>query len=719
MADQSNPREALLIHYWYILQKRKTVVLVFMAVLAITVTIGTLLSDKYYSSKAVLEIQPKAPVVFDVDEVSEMVSTSTGVEMRAYYGTQYRILQSRTVITDAIERLKDEHGITDFDELEKPVGLFRSGLRIEPDAETHLVEIVYEYTDPDKAALFANALAQAYIEQNLERSLDAAKAALTWLEDQHRIYRTRKIEADQKVHEYMWEENLLGMQEGRNRTQNALEKLQTAWSEAHTERIQVEATLTDLSRLRDRGDLTALASYLSDDDPVLQRRMARLRELEEERGKFEGRYLPDHPNMRQIETEMDQVRTAMEEGVNQIIRAHKAELDLVSSRELALKTDMERITTELEFLEVKLIELEFLEADAKRNEEFYKSLDQRMSEVDLGAMIRANNVRVVDPAIANLDAVRPVLPVNVAMGLLMGLFGGCALAFFMEYLDSTVKSREDVEITVGMPFLGIVPLIEEQDVRTLTNTRDRSIFVHAVPRSNVAEALRSVRTNLLFSGHGPLNRLLITSALPQEGKSFLTSNLSVLIAATGSKLLIIDADLRRPNLHKLFELENVQGLSTVLAGIHEFDDCVIQTHVPNLHVMLAGPTPPNPAELLGSERMTELLDSITGYDMILIDSPPVNVVADPLMLSSLVDGVLVIIEANATSRSLVARTRDLLMEVNANVLGAVVNKLNVRRAGYGYYYYDYGYYGEREGPAGPGGPAPGPTQPGDLKGKTG
>ncbi len=717
MADQSNPREALLIHYWYILQKRKTVVLVFMAVLAITVTIGTLLSDKYYKATTILEIQPKAPVVFDVDEVAEMVTTSNAIEMRAYYGTQYRILQSRTVVGEAIERLREEHGITDFDGLAKPEARYRVGLSVEPDAETHLVEIVYEYTDPEKAALFSNALAEAYIEQNLERSLDAAKQALEWLEDQHRVYRTRKTEADQKVHEYLWEENLLGMQEGRNRTQNSLEKLQTAWSEAHTERIQVEATLADLERLRARGDLTALASYLSDGDAVLERRMARLRELEEERGKLEGRYLPDHPSMRQIETELDQVRTATEEQVDQIIRAHKAELDVVASREEALKVDMERTTTELEELETKLIELEFLEADARRNEEFYKSLDQRMSEVDLGAMIRANNVRIVDPAIPNLDPVRPVLPVNVAMGLLMGLFGGCALAFFMEYLDSTVKSREDVEITVGMPFLGIVPLIEEQDLRTLTNTRDRSIFVHAVPRSNVAEALRSVRTNLLFSGHGPLNRLLITSALPQEGKSFLTSNLSVLIAATGSKLLIIDADLRRPNLHKLFELENGQGLSTVLAGIHEFEECVIETHVPNLHVLLAGPTPPNPAELLGSERMTDLLDSIGGYDMILIDSPPVNVVADPLMLSSLVDGVLVIIEANATSRSLVARTRDLLMEVNANVLGAVVNKLNVRRAGYGYYYYDYGYYGDREGPSGPGAPPPPGPRSGDLKSK--
>jgi succinoglycan biosynthesis transport protein ExoP len=716
MADQSNPREALLIHYWYILQKRKTVVLVFMAVLAITVTIGTLLSDKYYSATAILEIQPKAPVVLDVNEVTEMVNTSTAVEMRAYYGTQYRILQSRTVISETIERLREEHGITDFDELAKPVKRFRSGLSIEPDAETHLVEIVFEYTDPEKAALFSNVLAETYIDQNLERSLDAAKLALEWLEDQHRIYRVRKTEADQKVHDYLWEENLLGMQEGRGRTQDALSKLQTAWSEAHTERIQVEATMTDLERLRNRGDFSALASYLSDEDPVLQRRMARLRELEEERGKLEGRYLPDHPSMRQIETELDQVRTAMQEQVDQIIRAHRAKLDLVSSREQALETDMEAITVQLEELEVKLIELEFLEADAKRNEEFYKSLDQRMSEVDLGGMIRANNVRVVDSAIANHDPVRPVLPVNVAMGLLMGLFGGCALAFFMEYLDSTVKSREDVEITVGMPFLGIVPLIEEQDVRTLTNSRDRSIFVHAVPRSNVAEALRSVRTNLLFSGHGPLNRLLITSALPQEGKSFLTSNLSVLIAATGSRLLIIDADLRRPNLHKLFELENTQGLSTVLAGINRFEDCVIRTHVPNLHVLLAGPTPPNPAELLGSERMTELLDSITDYDMILIDSPPVNVVADPLMLSSLVDGVLVIIEANATSRSLVARTRDLLMEVNANVLGAVVNKLNVRRAGYGYYYYDYGYYGEREGPAHPGGPVT-PEGDGELETK--
>jgi capsular exopolysaccharide synthesis family protein len=324
------------------------------------------------------------------------------------------------------------------------------------------------------------------------------------------------------------------------------------------------------------------------------------------------------------------------------------------------------------------------------------SLDERMSEVDLSGLIKANNIRVVDTAIANDVPVRPKLSVNLGMGLLMGLFGGCALAFFMEYLDSTVKSREDVEITVGMPFLGIVPLVDEQDLKTLPNTRDRSIFAHARPDSNVAESLRSVRTNLLFSGHGKLDRLLITSALPQEGKSFLSSNLSVLIAATGSRILLIDADLRRPNLHKLFELDNDHGLSTILADLDSFEECVIHTHVPNLDVMLAGPRPPNPAELLGSERMTALLDSITGYDMVIIDSPPVNVVADPLMLSSLVDGVIVIIEANATSRSLVARTRDLLMEVNANVLGAVVNKLNPRRAGYGYYYYDYGYYGERD-----------------------
>ncbi len=707
MADQNSQREALLIHYWYILQKRKTVVLVFMAVLAITVTIGTLLSDRYYSSTAILEIQPKAPVVFELDEVTEMVTTSTAVEMRAYYGTQYRILQSRTVINEAIERLREEHGVTDFDQLENPVKHFRTGLSIEPDAETHLVEIVFEYTDPEKAALFSNVLAEAYIDLNLERSLDAAKQALEWLEDQSRTYRVRKTEAQQAVHDYMWDENLLGMQEGRSRTQDALKELQSAWSLAHTERVQVEATLADLRRLRAREDLTALASYLSDEDPVLQRRIARLRELQEEQANLEGRYLPDHPTMRQLTTEIEQVHTAMQEQVDDIIEARKAELEVVDAREEALQVDMGAVTAELQALEIKLIDLDLLKAEAERNEGFHKNLDQRMSEVDLSKMIKANNVRVVDPAIANADPVRPKLPVNVAMGLLMGLFGGCALAFFMEYLDSTVKSREDVEITVGMPFMGIVPLIEEQDLKSLTNTRDRSIFVHAVPRSNVAEALRSVRTNLLFSGHGLLNRLLITSALPQEGKSFLTSNLSVLIAATGSRLLVIDADLRRPNLHKLFELENRQGLSTILAGINTFDDCVIQTHVPNLDILLAGPTPPNPAELLGSERMTELLDSIDGYDMILIDSPPVNVVADPLMLSSLVDGVLVIIEANATSRSLVARTRDLLMEVNANVLGAVVNKLNVRRAGYGYYYYDYGYYGDRDEPTGPGSGKPG------------
>ncbi len=699
MLESTDSREALLVHYWYVLKKRRRTVAVFTTVLTITVAIGTMLSPKYYSSEATIEISPKAPVVLEVDEVNELVSASNTLQMRTYYGTQYRIIRSRSVLDEALKILREEHGVTSFDEAEDPIAALRRRLTVEPDAETHLVDIVVEHTDPDHAALFANTVAEAYIALNLERSLAPAQQALEWLAAQQEIYHTRKTESDGKVHAFLWENDLLGLQEGRSTTQEALVALQKAWSGIHTERIQVEAGFRELVRLQNSGELQALANYLTASNATLAGIISRYLQLREQEANLRGRYLPDHPEMRQLQAERLRLEETVQAQIDDIIRAKRAELKMVSAKEKALEGDISRVTEELEQLEEKLIELEFIEGEADRNEEFYKNLDQRISEVDLSQFIRANNIRFMDRAIPDEIPVRPKLMVNMAMGLILGLFGGCALAFLMEYLDSTVKSREDVETAIGMPFLGIVPLIADQDRKSLTSERDRNIFVHAVPRSNVAEALRSIRTNLLFAGHSKMDRLLITSALPQEGKSFITSNLSVLIAMTGSKALVIDADLRRPALHKLFELPNTRGLSTFLAGVEEARTCIRPSHVPGLDVMCAGPTPPNPAELLGNGMLPRFLDSLEEYDIVLIDSPPAGVVADPLMLSSLVDGVLVVIEANQTSRNVVTRARDLLAEVNAKMLGAIVNKLDIRSAGYGYYYYyDYGYYGESERP---------------------
>ena len=701
--EQSRQPETLLIQYWHILKKRQLIIGSFTGLLLITVIIATAMSTRYYSAAAVVEISPRAPQVFEVEQVSEMGTTSSPAELRAYYGTQYRILQSRKVMEKSIEKLEDEHGVTDFEAVEKPASFLRAHLRLSPQAETNLVHVVIEYPDAEKAALFANVIAGVYKHQNLQKAQDAASEALEWLEVQKQNQEARKLASDEQVHTFKMENNLLGVDERYNTTLESLAEVQTAWNQSQTVHIAAEAEYGELSRKVRAGNWQQLVTHLALTDSILNSMQAHYVALEQEEIRLSVRYLDQHPEMVRIRTEMDGVNNQIRGRVEQLIAGKKSELDVISRREAALGRQLESIKIAVEELEEKRIELQLLKGTAERDEELYKSLDRRMSEVDLSKLVQANNVQVVDAAIPGDKPVRPNMPVNVAMALVMGLLGGAALSFLAEYLDSTVKSRDDLERVVGVPMLGYVPMIDPAEMEALASNRDRSIFVNARPRSAVAECLRSIRTNIMFrtqqrAGHLPFRTLLVTSAAPREGKSFMSSNLATIIAMTGSRVLLIDADLRRPNVHRLFELPDEKGLSDVLAGHRSLDSVIIPSHVSGLDLVVAGPIPPNPSELLGNERMQNIKSMIRGYDVVIIDTPPVTVVADPMVLTPLADGVLVVVESNRTSKSMVTQAVSRLEQVSSRILGAVVNKLDVQKTGYGYSYYyeDYGYYSEEE-----------------------
>ena len=695
MSDtQKGQAEALLLHYWFILRKRKLVVFAFSGFLVLTVSIGTTFSTRYYEAEATIEIAPKAPTYFDVQAVSEVVNATGSNEIRTYYATQYKILQSRSVLNETVRRLEEDHGVTDFQDHEKPWVYLRQHLSLEPVVETQLVKVVFEYPDPELAALFANTLAQVYMDQNLQRSFRATQEAMSYLQEEADKFRGRKETSQGEVQAYRSENDLMGLTEQYDITAETLAKLQTAWSEAHTERIQVEANYQRMSSLSKQSDWKALASYLSAQSPVLRDLLGRYEVLDQEQARLGARYKSAHPEMVRVDTEMQGLAKQIRGEVDDLVGGKRAEFEMVSNREAALQRELEALKGEVETLDAKLMELRFLEEAAERDSAFYKSLDQRVSEVDISQVLRANNVQFIDTAIPGDVPVRPKLLVNLAMSIVFGVFGGCAMAFFMEYLDNTVKSREDIEHLVGVPMLGVVPMIPLEELQSLPREVDRHIFVHARPRSNAAECLRSIRTNVLFrTPQRKFRTLLITSAAPREGKSFISSNLSTIIAMTGSRVLLIDADLRRPSMHKRFGLTNDTGLSNLLSGETGLEGVVQETHVKNLDVVCAGPIPPNPGELLGGGRMQRIINSVRNYDMVIVDSPPVNVVADPRVLSSIVDGVVLVVEANRTSRNLVLQASMHLQEMKANVLGAVVNKLDIRKAGYGYYYYDdYGYY---------------------------
>lgn len=675
-----------LLHYWRILRKRQMIVLLFTATLVLTTAIGTALSTPYYAARATIEISPDQPTVIDMEQVTDVVAYQGGSERRAYYTTQYRIIQSRSVIGEAVRRLREEQAVTDFDEVEDPIAYFKKHLQVQPEMDTRLVHLVIEYPDAEKAALFANVLAQTYMDANIERSRKTTMDALSWLSEQQEVYRKRRVSSSEELKSFEYT-SALAAHKAKIKSQ---ERLEASWSETRARRVELEASYQRLAEQLQGDSWLALAAHLSDESSVLNRLREDYQDLQQERTKLAARYKEGHPDMQRIDQQLRGLEQQIRAQNKEILAGRKSRLDTVMAGEEALARELEQVTAEVQQYEAKLIEYELVKNEADKNADLFRSLDQRLSEVDLGKLLTPNNIWFIDEATPVYQKVRPNLSTNLPIALLVGLIGGVALAFFTEFLDSTVKSRDDLESLVGVNFLGAIPMLEATELGQLSEV-DRNLYVNARPRSSVAEALRSVRTNILFRlPDRPVRRLLVTSAAPREGKSFVSSNLATIVAMTGSRVLLIDADLRRPSQHKLFQTDNEYGLSNVLAGEAGLVEVVRHTHVPGLDLLTSGPRPPNPAELLGSEVMLHLLDTIKGYDFVLIDTPPVGAVADPLILSRVAHGVLMVVESNKTDRDQVTQARSRLAEMNANVLGAIVNKLDIRKSGYGYYYYyDY------------------------------
>ncbi|HJN74398.1 MAG TPA: polysaccharide biosynthesis tyrosine autokinase [Myxococcota bacterium] len=692
-------REANLVHYWQILWKRWPTVATLAGVVFVTVFVGTLVMTEYYSATATLEINPKAPMILPVEDAGELVSVRTNDERHAYYATQYRILRSRTLLLATIDVLREQHGITDFDDEENPVRTFRKILDIRPEGDTELVHITIIYPDADKASLFANTLAHSYMDSNLQRARDDSNLARTRLLEQKELYNKRRLDAEEEVHNYVYENGLLGVDNERTAIQEGEKKLQNQLAQAQTERLLVQSDVERLKQMYWSEDWLGLANHIAQQDEGLATGIGELQKLRQTRQELLTTRREGHPDVVAIGQEITGQEELVRAQLMEYIEGREAKLSLLKNREREVTKELGVVNTELELLNRKFLHLQALQGQVEKLDDFYKTLDQRLAQIEIVNDIRANNVHFVDRAWSNWDPIRPKMTTNLPIALLVGVMAGVGLAFLQEYLDSTVKSRDDIEKDVGIPFLGAVPLVDPAELEAMPSEFERNLFVHGRPRSPTTEALRSIRTNILFrSKDRPLRRLLVTSAAPQEGKSFISSNLAAVIAMTGTRVLLIDCDLRRPTQHKLFVRDNGLGLTGVLDGL-PLEEAVWETPIPNLDLLVAGPHPANPAELLGSQKMLDLLDSITGYDMVVIDSPPVSAVADPLILSRMVDGVVMAVRSNQTHKNQVIHSRSRLSEMEANILGAIVNRLDVRRSGYGYYYYyDYNtvYYADAE-----------------------
>ena len=570
----------------------------------------------------------------------------------------------------------------------------RSGIKAtEVGKKTNIISIAYSSTDPALSRDIVNTLVQSYLDQSIAFKTEEASRTVSFVEEQLTGIKNELNKAESDLQQYKSSTGVVQLDTEAQALINKFSDVEKERAAISIERKQLEFALASLKESMSRGRTYSPA--VTKDDPLVAGMASRLAELEVQKRALLEDYTKEHPAVKTVQGQIDElqrkIRATYETGLKNLTRQESD------------------VTRRLNGYEGNLRQLPAAERDlarymrlAKVNADIYTFLLQKHEEARIAKASTISNINIVDPAIAPDLPVKPQKKKNLLLGLLVGCMLGAGLAFFQEYLDDTIKEAEEAKRILGFPHLGTIPHISRVDAES---TGAEAIVSHTDPRSSVAEAFRSLRTGIHFSAINRDKRVLvITSSFPGEGKSTVSANLAITVAQTGTRVLLIDCDMRRSSLHDKLQVGKVPGLSEVLAKDIPFTAAVHATEIPNLHLLTAGTTPPNPSELLGSERMRDLLDTLQEeYGQIVIDAPPVLAVTDAPVLTTLADMVLVVLETGRIPAKAATRMRELLANVQAPVAGLVINDRTGRGMSYGGYYgykygngYGYGYYGEDE-----------------------
>jgi succinoglycan biosynthesis transport protein ExoP len=490
-----------------------------------------------------------------------------------------------------------------------------------------------------------------------------------------------------------------------------LSDLSKAATEAETALTQEEA----LYRMASSGNVDALPA--AQNNPVIQGLIKRKSDLSDQYADALNQYGPNFPKVQRLASQQEEVDKDLQKARQNMVDTIQEEYNTAQSRVRLLGGTLDKQKQDANDQAEKLVQYHILVHDAESNKQLYDGLLQKLKEAGITAGLRSSNIRIVDPALIPTAPSRPQKGRNIMLALLVGLVGGIGLAIFREYLDNTVKSPDDIESLTGLPSLAVVPSVPEMngmqgrlarlsgDTPIPAGTNPRvELLSYMQPKSQISEAFRALRTSLLLSqADHPPQVILVTSALPREGKTTAAVNLAVTLAQLGDRTLILDSDLRKPGIRRALNLTvgKDAGLSSYLAGVCGLDD-VMTPHptISNLTALTTGPVPPSPADLLSSHRMREAITDLRRrFKFIVIDSPPIMAATDAVILSALTDGVLLVVRSGSTPKEAFTRSRDLLAAVKCRLLGVVLNAVDSKAPdyyySYRYYPYAYGYgYGE-------------------------
>jgi polysaccharide biosynthesis transport protein len=631
------------------------------------------------------------------------------LDSREYYETQYYLMTSDLVLGKIVRDLnlqsdKDFLGFKPGQPvpLTDAIAMLRDRVRVDPIKMSRLVYIRCEDTNPDMAARLCDALAKGYVSQNKEKQLKGTTDASEWLSGQLEHFRGELETNENQLQEFKKQNELPSSTPEEVSKMIRLEMMHydEALTRTRTRRQEVQARVAELSKVKENPEQLPASELLGNAFLTTLRTQFQAAQRERRELLAEGKG-ENHPLVKRVDEKIEQTRHDLLEEVRNIQGSVARDLAVLDRQEGGEAALYEAASKKAVDLNRKEVDYHRLDRQRVQNEKLYGILLDQMKEADLARMMNVETVRVVDSAIRPKDPIRPKVLSNVGVGLAIGLLLGLALALAREQLDNSVKTPEDVEQSLGVTFLGLLPVVNLGGTVGKNGKRRRRIvpqlqtppelLAHDQPLSALAEAARSVRTNILFMNpDNPPRILLVTSAAPSEGKTTVAMSLAISMAQGGHRVCIVDCDLRRPKLHRLFDSAIAGGVTSVLVGEHRVEEVAQRTHIDNLWYVPAGPVPHNPADLLQSESFKKFIERLGQlFDRVIIDSPPVAAVADSAIVSTLVDGCIFVIRAFTTSRHLSRQGLRSLLDVGAPVLGAVLNAVDLEKHHSYYQYYSY------------------------------
>lgn len=697
-----------------IVQRRWTILLVTLIVLTLVLAV-TYLTTPMYRANLTLQVDREDIRVLKIEGVAPDETTGTGLD---YYQTQYGLLKSRNLAQRVIDQLdlvnrptevispnllartKEWFGswwplallqaeksepTSETARKEAIITAFLDNLTIAPVRNSRLVKLSYDSPDPDLAATVLNTLARTYIDFNLERRYDASSYARDFLQQRLQQLKTRLEESEREMVNFASRQGIVNIDESQNIVSQRLAVINAGLATAEKQRTAAEAVYRQMLETRGHGLNQVLESKI-------------IQTLKETKAKLEAQYQdnlkvfkPGYPAMVQLRGQIDQTDQQIDREVANIRGAITATYEAAKTEEILLNKNLNQLKRDVLEQQGRSIQLNIVRREVDTNRELYNGLLQRYKEIGVAAGVGTNNISVVDEAKAPRTPNSPQSFQNALLALMIGLLGGIGMAFLREHLDNTFKQADEVEKVLGLPVLGMIPWVQ----RKRGETRSIALMGFDQPGSIIAEAHRSLCATLAFSTHSGLPRsLAVTSSMVGEGKSTSVISLAIQFARTGKKVLVIDADLRNPSIHRILELNNEVGLTNLLTGDHARSVNIAKpTHISNLFVIPSGPLPPNPAELLSSFRMGDLLVMASEkFDHVLVDCPPVLDLADALILGHLCDGALLSIDVENTRRNQVRAACKRLRRARVHMIGVFLTKVQLQYEAYGYYH-DSSYYG--------------------------